>query len=169
MRTIRFTSIRELGEMGELVSVKLRRVQVHLARGLSEVIAKNELTPGSVSSLSLIAANPGISQLEVGQAIGVDRTTMVDILQDLENRGWVLRQKSDEDRRRYRLFATGAGQGALERIIQAVKRSEEEMLKGFPAEDLERLLSLVEEMRRVTVEAMEAAELSAIQATERQI
>jgi DNA-binding MarR family transcriptional regulator len=169
MRSIHLSSIRDIGWMGNLLSVKLRSVQVFLSRGLSDLVNEEEIKPGYISSLSLIGANPGISQLEVGEATGIDRTTMVEILDELESRGWVVRKKSETDRRRYLLFSTSKGDGELKRIVLALQRTENEMLSQFPAEDLEQFLQLLERMRQVTIDAIETAELAMAEGTKRQI
>ena len=85
---------------------------------------------------------------------------MVELMDFLRKRGWVTRKRSSEDRRRYSLFVTEKGRTALQEIVAAVQTRELAMLDGFPPEDLERLLSLLGQMRDVCIQTIEIEKLS---------
>ncbi|MET0180866.1 MAG: MarR family winged helix-turn-helix transcriptional regulator [Novosphingobium sp.] len=146
--------------MGELMSVHLRSVQVFLSRALSEKSEALGLKSGSISALSLISANPGISQNEVGLTIGTDRSTMVNLIDTLEERSWVVREKSNTDRRRYFLHITNKGQDALNEIISSAKQMEDSMLEALPFEDMKMLRELLKKARAACLEVIEQSERS---------
>ena len=72
---------------------------------------------------------------------------MVEVIDELENRGWARRQKSDKDRRRHLLFITDEGDAVLRQIIADQRLAERRMLDSFPAEDLEPFLLMLERLQ----------------------
>jgi DNA-binding MarR family transcriptional regulator len=160
MRSIQLTKIYDLGTMLDLISIQLRGVHVFLSSNLNREVEARGLRSGAVSALSLIEANPGISQNEVGRSIGIDRSTMVELMDLLHQRGWVTRKKSSDDRRRYALYVTDNGRASLREIVATVRNQELEMLEGFPPEDLERFHELLGRMRDVCIQTVENNELS---------
>ena len=75
------------------------------------------LRAGEFSVLALIEANPDISQIELARIGGFDQTILVGVIDDLEDRKWVVRQQSKDDRRRRVLQITKAGRSALSKLL----------------------------------------------------
>jgi len=59
--------------------------------------------------LRVMVREDALSQLQVAQALGIDRTTMVSLLDALESRGIVTRSPDPDDRRRNLVQLTSAG------------------------------------------------------------
>ena len=59
--------------------------------------------------LAVLGEGESLSQLEIGERVGIDRNTMVLLLDDLEGRGLVTRRRDPEDRRAHRVSLTRAG------------------------------------------------------------
>jgi DNA-binding MarR family transcriptional regulator len=73
--------------------------------------------------LACVAESAGGSQQEVSDSIEVDRSEMVRIVDRLEQGGMVIRERDQNDRRRYSLKLTPSGRRALqrsERVTEAV-------------------------------------------------
>jgi DNA-binding MarR family transcriptional regulator len=87
-----------------------------------------------------------LSQQRLGQRQGVDRTTMVAVVDDLERRGLVERQRRPHDRRAYSLHATAKGRRVLKRAIEAATRAEDEFLAPIPPRDRRRLKQLLQRL-----------------------
>jgi DNA-binding MarR family transcriptional regulator len=77
---------------------------------LGEALAPYDVSPKELGVLSVIAAD-GVerSQNELAAVIGMDRTTMVAVIDDLEGKGLVERRRSERDRRRNAVTLTPAG------------------------------------------------------------
>ena len=75
-------------------------------RDFMAAVAGLELTQKQTATLWLIQANPGVSQVSVAAALGMDRATMMSITDRLEERGFVIRKRSTVDRRRQELYLT---------------------------------------------------------------
>jgi DNA-binding MarR family transcriptional regulator len=55
------------------------------------------------------------SQQAIGERLGIDRTTMVALIDELEERGWVRRERNPADRRAHVITLTPAGKKLQER------------------------------------------------------
>ncbi|MFT3968522.1 MAG: MarR family transcriptional regulator [Sphingobium sp.] len=146
-----------LGPLSGLLSVKLRQVDIILTRCLTELSASLGLRPHTLSSLGIIIGNPGMSQNELTLHSGTDKSTIVAIVDRLEELGWACRRRSATDRRKHSLFATEEGEAALRRIAAEVKRGEDQLLRGMAPDELDALVALLDKMRRSCVDAMEDA------------
>src|SRR4051794_12603534 len=83
-----------LGRLGEFIGFRLRRVQNQLSRDFAAATTEHNLRSGLFSSLALISSNPGVSQNELSQEVGLDKSVTVTIVDDLEERGWATRKRS---------------------------------------------------------------------------
>ena len=79
----------------------------------------------------------GLSQQQVSDLIGVDRSDMVRILDRLETAGFVVRERDAHDRRRHVLALTPAGRRAIVVGDRVVERVTAEVFADVP--DAERL------------------------------
>lgn len=76
----------------------------------------------------MLSGAASLSQVEVAGRLGVDRTTMVALLDGLEDQGLVERRRSPRDRRKNLVELTAAGQECLSRAEQARRVAEERFL-----------------------------------------
>jgi DNA-binding MarR family transcriptional regulator len=84
-----------------------------------------------------------MSQQQLGARQGVDRTTTVAVVDELERAGFVERRRDPSDRRAYSLQVTAKGRRVMERAAEAARRAEEEFLAPLAAADRERLKQLL--------------------------
>jgi DNA-binding MarR family transcriptional regulator len=61
-----------------------------------------------------------LSQQAIGERLRIDRTTMVFLIDDLEQAGYVKRERNPDDRRAYVITLTAAGKRAQARAEEAV-------------------------------------------------
>jgi DNA-binding MarR family transcriptional regulator len=87
--------------------------------------------------LSVVAEGRRPSQLEAAQRVSIDRTTMVALLDALEQRGLVERRPDPADRRRNIVVLTDAGTKALTGAARATDEAEAEFLAPLPERDRE--------------------------------
>jgi DNA-binding MarR family transcriptional regulator len=106
-------------------------------------LAAIELTPASFGLLNILAARQGAIQQELGSAMGVDPSTMVALIDELERMGLAHRRPHPTDRRAREVVVTAKGRRRLQRARELVKQVEDEVLRGLtPPErgELTRLL-----------------------------
>lgn len=114
-----------LGRLGSFLGFRLRRVQNQLSRDFSSKTRDWGLRAGMFSALEIIASNPGVSQATLSEEVGLDKSAIVPLVDDLEKRGWVTRTRSTTDRRRNHLDITDEGKAELDRLFQHLSVTEE--------------------------------------------
>jgi DNA-binding MarR family transcriptional regulator len=104
------------------------------------------LTGKEVGALAILADEGPLSQQRLGERQGIDRTTMVAVVDGLERKRYVERRRAPGDRRAYALHPTPSGRRALRTALAATERAEDEFLASLSAADrrhLKRLLRTV--------------------------
>jgi MarR family transcriptional regulator, lower aerobic nicotinate degradation pathway regulator len=126
----------------------IRRLhQIHLALFAEECGAFG-VTPVPYSILTVAAAQPGLDQAALAIEVGVDRTTMADVLARLERRGLIRRSRAARDARLKLVHATIAGRRLLSRMDRHAQLAHERTIAPLSPEMREAfvdaLVSLVE-------------------------
>lgn len=119
--------------------------RAHLAhRAIAErALASVGLSGRQFGALAVIVDEGPLSQQRLGERQGIDRTTMVAVVDELERRGLVERRRNPDDRRAYSLHATPPARGVLKQGGEAAKRAEDEFLAAIPAGERRRLKQLL--------------------------
>jgi len=119
--------------------------QAHLAhRSIVEpALASLGLGVKEFGALSVLAGEGALSQQRLGERMRVDRTTMVAVVDELERKGFVERQRDTNDRRAYALQATGQGRDALDQAEELADQAEEDFLAPIPSSEGRRLKELL--------------------------
>jgi DNA-binding MarR family transcriptional regulator len=94
----------DFDELPSYVGYQVRRTQAKIFSELETALGNLDFTPGSFGVLTLIRANPGITQVALAAAFGVDKSTMSPVIVRLEKRGLVRREVLASDRRCHALF-----------------------------------------------------------------
>ena len=132
------------GLLPELLGYHLRRAQAEVFRDFGEVVgAEVDITPGLFGMLQVIAANSGLAQSRIAEAMKVDRSTIVTAIDQLEDRGLVARVPSPHDKRSYALQLTGVGRRALGRMEKLVLRHEAALASVLTLEERDTLIRLL--------------------------
>jgi DNA-binding MarR family transcriptional regulator len=103
-------------------------------------------SPGRFATLTLIARNPGISQTELSQANGRDKSSLTPVVEDLVRRGLVERNRTDSDRRTYRLHVTPAGKKILTMMMRCARRHERNLDHVIGACDRKRFIQILKKI-----------------------
>lgn len=93
--------------------------------------------------MSVIAANPGINQGNVGRALGIQRPNMVALVNELIANGWVERSVDNVDRRAFLLNLTPSGQAVVLETLALIRAHEERMFKDLSAQERRTLIRLL--------------------------
>ena len=134
-------------ELDGLLGYRLRRAQGAMHRDFMAAVASLDLTQKQAATLWLINGNPGVAQVAVASALGMDRATMMAIVDRLEERRLVIRQRSSTDRRRQELYLTPAGQSALRKAKARIAKHEERFKSLFTAAELQSLLTALQRLQ----------------------
>lgn len=96
--------------------------------------------------LSVLRTREPLSQLAAAQRLGIDRTTMVALLDGLERKRLVARRPHPDDRRKNAVELTGHGREVLESATRAVEAAEEAFLAPLPGDDARALRDLLDRL-----------------------
>lgn len=93
--------------------------------------------------LLMAEANPGINQTRLGKALGIDRSTLVAMIDLLESRALVARTPSATDRRSHALKLTRQGEAFLKAMQPRLARHEAELARNLSAAERRLLMDLL--------------------------
>ncbi|MEQ9813007.1 MAG: MarR family transcriptional regulator [Azospirillaceae bacterium] len=127
------------GQLGYM----LRRAQIAAFQDYARHAGGFGITPGQFGVLVLIAANEGLSQTELGEALGIDRSTMVAVIDRLEARGIVVRAPSPRDRRSYALRLSEAGRALVAEMRPAIQAHQDSLAGRLGPGEADTLLRLL--------------------------
>lgn len=115
------------GLFGPLLEILLRRMRVEVDAELG----KHELRLLHLGTLNVLEAVGKQSQADLAEAVRVDKTTMVGLLNDLEAIGYVERQRSPEDRRRHDVIITPIGRRRSAEMVETLRNTEGRVLSAL--------------------------------------
>lgn len=131
----------------------ISRCGMYATRHFAERMDAVGLTPRMWGALNVLDAEAPISQQQLGAAIGMDPSSMVGTIDELESRGLVQRRPHPGDRRAHALHLTDAGRDILSRGRSVAHAAQEELLAPLDAEDRARLHELLLRVAEATHEA----------------
>ena len=131
------------GELKDIVGFHIRLAHGAVYRHFTETFIDLDLTQKQVSVLWLVDDHPGISQIEVGQRLRMDRATTMTIVNRLQERGYLRRERSTTDARKQALYLTQGGRGALDKAKQAIREHESWLKDRFSPEEIDKLVEML--------------------------
>lgn len=137
----------ETSELEELVGYNLKRAYVILQTDFRRALGEDGFAPRVFSALSLVVQYPNITQSELARMLGIERSGLVAIVDDLEGRGLLKRTFVPGDRRVQALVPTKEGIAAYADARARVRAHEETLLSNLTAEERETLIALLRKIR----------------------
>ena len=134
-------------DLDGLLGYRLRRAQGAMHRDYMAAVTGLEVTQKQTATLWLINSNPGVAQVSVAGALGMDRATMMSVVDRLEERGFVIRKRSTVDRRRQELYLTPAGQTMLRKVRTCIAAHEARIKALFKPAELASLLAALQKFQ----------------------
>jgi DNA-binding MarR family transcriptional regulator len=121
----------------------LAQLGAHAASTFAARMRAVDLTPALVGVLRFLARNPGSTQRELAEAIGMPPSRLVAMADELERRGLVRRVRDEQDRRSHRITLTAGGKTQLAIIARAAQEHKNELLTALSAEEQDQLAELL--------------------------
>jgi DNA-binding MarR family transcriptional regulator len=110
---------------------------------IAEALESVGLTPPLFALLNVLGAREGAIQQEIGSAMGVDPSTMVSLIDELETAGLAKRRPHPTDRRAREVAITPKGRRVLERARRLAIQVEDDVLRGLTGAERRQLLTLL--------------------------
>jgi len=142
----------------------LYRMPGHLIRRAQQIstalftaeCAGFDMTSVQYAALMTLAAHPGIDATRLSALIAFDRSTLGDVLERLEAKGWILRGPGPDDRRVKLLRLSDTGIALLDQVTPAVRRVQERLLAPLAPDDRATMIRLLGELADLHNEATAA-------------
>ena len=138
----------DLGVLDERLGYFIRRIQVWVFQDFMRTLARLQVRPAQYSVLVVIDANPGLSQSDLADFLGIERARLARMLDRLEKRGLAERRASPRDRRSHALYLTREGQKALKRIKALAAQHEAQLAEKLGPEKRRLLIDLLRDFGR---------------------
>src|SRR5262245_66118774 len=138
----------DLGRLEGILGFHVRMANAAIYRDFAATLAALALTQKQLAVLELIAENPGVSQIDLANALGTDRATMMALVDRLDLRGLIERRSSSLDKRRQELRLTDAGEAVRREAFGLVDRHEQRFLSRFTPAEREMLVDALKRIYR---------------------
>lgn len=115
-------------------------------------MAKGELTPRQFAVLWSVSQNEGLSQTDLVDRTGIDRSTLADIIRRMLKKGLLTRRRTKEDARAYAVKLTEEGWRMLRQAEPMARRVDDKILAVLPGARgqrfMEDLMTIVEALKQ---------------------
>lgn len=126
-------------EVSRRLGYLLKHAQLEMAELNTKALTPYGIDGRELAVLFVLAGSEPTSQQDAAQRLGIDRTTMVALLDTLEGKGLVARHPHATDRRRNVVDLTETGQEILRRATKASDDAERAFLAPLGAKEAEQL------------------------------
>jgi DNA-binding MarR family transcriptional regulator len=138
----------DIGVLNDHLGYFLRRLQVWVFQDFIRTLAPIDIRPAQYSVLVVIAANPGLSQSDLAERLGIERARLVRLLDRLERRGLTQRLPSRTDRRSHALRLTREGQRILKLAKMLAGQHEAHLAERLGSERRKSLIAVLAHLDR---------------------
>lgn len=118
-----------IGDLTNLLGFLIRRAQLWVFQDFIRSLSHLDLRPADYAVLSVVDANPGLSQMALANALGIERAHLVRLLDRLEGRVFLDRIPSASDGRSHSLHLTDQGREILAKSRVSIADQEKRMVK----------------------------------------
>ena len=137
-----------LARLTDRLGFHLRLAQIAFYRDFAAELAALDLTQRQSAVLELIQANERVSQVSLAATLSTDRATMMAIVDRLEARGFVRRERSKADRRRQELHLTEIGVEVVAQLDRSIQAHERHFTERFSASELAALFDALKRIHQ---------------------
>lgn len=139
----------DYGPLDRRLGYVLRRAQMAVFRDFFSAFEAFDIRPAQYSILTVIECNPGLKQSEVSEALGIQRTNFVAMVDELQRRGLVRRDPAPKDRRSYALVLTESGRRLTGELHEVAERHEQRIADAIGAETHRRMFATLWKIARM--------------------
>jgi DNA-binding MarR family transcriptional regulator len=135
----------EIGFFDGILGYHLRRLSVVVMGDLTDSLAPLKLRPAGATVLIMIATNPGVTQSELGKALGILPANMAPIIAALIKRELI--ERKPVDGRSQALSLTAAGQSLCRKTRKAISDHDDRLFGSLTHAAKTRMLAQLRTLR----------------------
>ena len=136
----------DYGGLDDLLGYELRRAQLAGFEAFHRATAGVDITPPRYTALTFLGANPGLSQTDLGAALGTARSGAMLLTNWLEARGLAERRRRNGDGRAWGLYLTARGKALISRLARRVRAQDAAFARRLAPRELAHLKKLLEKL-----------------------
>ena len=137
-----FNSVSIPTSLLESPSFQLERLRRRTREGVEAALQTQRTTLREYWVLTCLVAETASSQSALSETLAIDASDMVRLLDSLESRHWVKRERDSKDRRRQIIASTKKGVKAHKELTVLVAKAEDEALDASTNKQLKHLRKL---------------------------
>jgi len=107
-----------------------------------------KLTPPQFGVLHMLMHSEALDQAGLARALGLDKVTVLHVVRGLETRGWLTRQGSVSDRRRWTLTLSDEGKAVFLHAQSLAHQASDQLLSPLSGDEQQQLILLLEKLCR---------------------
>ncbi|MGV6875984.1 MarR family transcriptional regulator [Pseudochelatococcus sp. B33] len=134
------------GLLDSFIGFHLRLANDRVYENFVNSLGDDRLRPRCFTMLTLIANNPGITQIAISRAAGLDKSTVAKGLRYMEDRGLIRRVRLDDDRRSYASYVTKAGSELSQHLAERAHSQSAYLISLIGAENKKALLKILKKL-----------------------
>lgn len=126
----------------------LRRATQYANDVYASEVGEDALTARQFAVLLTVEENEGLSQTDLVNLTGIDRSTLADMIGRMLKKDLLRRRRTDDDARANSVSITGSGKRALSTVLARVRKAEDKVLSPLPSgkrADFIKMLTLIAE------------------------
>jgi DNA-binding MarR family transcriptional regulator len=118
---------------------------------MHEQLKQYDLGSGQFHFLMMLYKKDGVNQETLAETLNIDKATSARAIKKLEEKGYVIRIKDDNDRRNYNIFLTGKAKKLHPKIKSILKNWTDLLLKNITKREQDQLFKLLEKIAQNTI------------------
>ncbi|SLN26006.1 Transcriptional regulator SlyA [Aquimixticola soesokkakensis] len=127
----------------QFVGYNMKRAYINVSADMSATLEPFGLKIMTFSALAIVLENPDLTQTQLGGALGIERSGVVVLVDELEEADLIARNRVAGNRRSYALRATVKGQALWKKVEARVRLHEARLLANLTDDDKESLRAML--------------------------
>ena len=125
---------------GKLISFLYRKSQIFW----SQILKEHNITSAEYPVIIVLNKKDGITQEEISSELGLDKSAITRVVKSLLEKGFIERQKNQEDLRCNKIYLTEKGHSCWKYIKEGMEKWNSIMSKDIETKEVEEVVSEIE-------------------------
>lgn len=131
----------------DYISIKLHQTDLKLTGSIKAKLQSFNIAPEQNLIMMLLWEKDGLTQNQLAQYLGKDKTNIARMAANLEMKGFIKRNFCMEDRRSLELYLTESGKELKEQVVPVAEAFNDAVTEGISEEELKELDRLLTKMQ----------------------
>ncbi|TFW33792.1 MarR family winged helix-turn-helix transcriptional regulator [Massilia horti] len=125
-----------------------------------ESVRRSGLTHAQFDIIATLGNTPGMSYKELGERTLITKGTLTGVIERLEQKGLVLRERSEDDKRSYFVRLTPCGEAAFREVFPKVVAHGKQLFAAYSEADFDEIDQALKKLRQSILDSDRIAGVS---------